>query len=187
MKCFQHCNLTLSSTSTDLKDILVADTSSPELNEVVNEQGDSKEVETIGQTKEDITPTCPSRSFDTAPDSTADPVVDPTGDTTADPAVDTTVDPTVDTNDDTTVDTTADTTVNTTVEPSSSDEYSMSRCFAQSLRTLVEGGVQCRLSEEISHISDDPMLVVGRCLPHIMPHVLLNKREVSFFHVCEIG
>ncbi|KAL5259044.1 hypothetical protein ACHWQZ_G009497 [Mnemiopsis leidyi] len=56
-------------------------------------------------------------------------------------------------------------------------EFSVSISFAQSLKVLVEGAVQCRLSEEISHISDDPILVMGRCLPHIMPHVLLNKRE----------
>ncbi|XP_063680881.1 RAB11-binding protein RELCH-like isoform X3 [Bolinopsis microptera] len=56
-------------------------------------------------------------------------------------------------------------------------EYSVSHFFANSLKVLVEGAGQCRLSEEISHISDDPILVMGRCLPHIMPHVLLNKRE----------
>ena len=52
--------------------------------------------------------------------------------------------------------------------------------FVACLKSIVEGSVQCRLSQEISHISDDPILVMGRCLPHIMPHVLLSKREVRY-------
>ena len=63
-------------------------------------------------------------------------------------------------------------------------EQSVSVAFAKCVRMLVEGQLAGRLSGEVALIMDEPLLLMGRCLPHIVPHVLLNKREVITSYFC---
>ena len=57
----------------------------------------------------------------------------------------------------------------------------VSKDLAYCAKVLISGSVDSRLGDELSHINDDPILVMGRTLPHILPHVLLNKREVGVY------
>ena len=57
----------------------------------------------------------------------------------------------------------------------------MSVAFRQELLNIVHLKIDSRIGLEIAKLSDskqDIVELVGRCLPHIVPNVILAKREV---------
>ncbi|KAH0617982.1 hypothetical protein JD844_016820 [Phrynosoma platyrhinos] len=57
----------------------------------------------------------------------------------------------------------------------------LSPAFHQALLSFCQMSAESRLGSEVSRIADSEksvMLMLGRCLPHIVPNVLLAKREV---------
>uniref|UniRef100_A0A8C4Z084 RAB11 binding and LisH domain, coiled-coil and HEAT repeat containing n=1 Tax=Gadus morhua TaxID=8049 RepID=A0A8C4Z084_GADMO len=64
--------------------------------------------------------------------------------------------------------------------PSSSTNRKLSPAFQQALLSFCRMSSDSRLGAEVSRIADSEesvMLMLGRCLPHIVPNVLLAKRE----------
>uniref|UniRef100_A0A4W5PL45 RAB11 binding and LisH domain, coiled-coil and HEAT repeat containing n=1 Tax=Hucho hucho TaxID=62062 RepID=A0A4W5PL45_9TELE len=58
--------------------------------------------------------------------------------------------------------------------------YVLSPAFQQALLSFCKMSADSRLGAEVSRIADNEesvMLMLGRCLPHIVPNVLLAKRE----------
>ncbi|XP_066481812.1 RAB11-binding protein RELCH isoform X2 [Tiliqua scincoides] len=59
-------------------------------------------------------------------------------------------------------------------------ERKLSPAFHQALLSFCQMSAESRLGSEVSRIADSEksvMLMLGRCLPHIVPNVLLAKRE----------
>ncbi|KAF6722844.1 LisH domain and HEAT repeat-containing KIAA1468-like protein [Oryzias melastigma] len=64
--------------------------------------------------------------------------------------------------------------------PAQSSEQKLSPAFQQALLSFCRMCSDSRLGAEVSRIADSEesvMLMLGRCLPHIVPNVLLAKRE----------
>ncbi|KAM9416859.1 RAB11-binding protein RELCH homolog isoform 14-T14 [Salvelinus alpinus] len=58
----------------------------------------------------------------------------------------------------------------------------LSPAFQQALLSFCKMSADSRLGAEVSRIADNEesvMLMLGRCLPHIVPNVLLAKREIN--------
>ncbi|XP_029446345.1 RAB11-binding protein RELCH isoform X1 [Rhinatrema bivittatum] len=63
----------------------------------------------------------------------------------------------------------------------------LSPAFHQALLAFCRMSADSRLGSEVSRIADSEkgvMLMLGRCLPHIVPNVLLAKRERMVLHLC---
>nr|XP_033790886.1 RAB11-binding protein RELCH isoform X3 [Geotrypetes seraphini] len=63
----------------------------------------------------------------------------------------------------------------------------LSPAFHQALLAFCRMSADSRLGSEVSRIADSEkgvMLMLGRCLPHIVPNVLLAKREKMVLHLC---
>ncbi|XP_043575542.1 RAB11-binding protein RELCH homolog isoform X2 [Chiloscyllium plagiosum] len=64
----------------------------------------------------------------------------------------------------------------------------LSPAFHQALMSFCRMATDSRLGAEVSRIADSEqcvMLMLGRCLPHIVPNVLLAKREKMVIHLCQ--
>ncbi|KAJ8272746.1 hypothetical protein GJAV_G00092960 [Gymnothorax javanicus] len=64
----------------------------------------------------------------------------------------------------------------------------LSPAFVQALLSFCRMSADSRLGSEVSRIAeseDGVMLMLGRCLPHIVPNVLLAKRERMVTHLCQ--
>ncbi|KAG8571922.1 hypothetical protein GDO81_011829 [Engystomops pustulosus] len=64
----------------------------------------------------------------------------------------------------------------------------LSPAFHQALLSFCRMSADSRLGSEVSRIADSEngvMLMLGRCLPHIVPNVLLAKREKMVMHLCQ--
>uniref|UniRef100_A0A8C2B9I4 LisH domain and HEAT repeat-containing protein KIAA1468 n=1 Tax=Cyprinus carpio TaxID=7962 RepID=A0A8C2B9I4_CYPCA len=64
----------------------------------------------------------------------------------------------------------------------------LSPAFHQALLSFCRMSTDSRLGSEVSRIADSEqsvMLMLGRCLPHIVPNVLLAKRERMVVHLCQ--
>ncbi|XP_043364356.1 RAB11-binding protein RELCH isoform X5 [Dermochelys coriacea] len=64
----------------------------------------------------------------------------------------------------------------------------LSPAFHQALLSFCRMSAESRLGSEVSRIADSEksvMLMLGRCLPHIVPNVLLAKRERMVSHLCQ--
>ncbi|XP_073719833.1 LOW QUALITY PROTEIN: RAB11-binding protein RELCH homolog [Misgurnus anguillicaudatus] len=64
----------------------------------------------------------------------------------------------------------------------------LSPAFHQALLSFCRMSADSRLGSEVSRIADSEqsvMLMLGRCLPHIVPNVLLAKRERMVVHLCK--
>ncbi|KAM9200226.1 RAB11-binding protein RELCH-like [Mergus octosetaceus] len=64
----------------------------------------------------------------------------------------------------------------------------LSPAFHQALLSFCRMSADSRLGSEVSRIADSEksvMLMLGRCLPHIVPNVLLAKREKMVLHLCQ--
>ncbi|XP_055006838.1 RAB11-binding protein RELCH homolog isoform X1 [Boleophthalmus pectinirostris] len=64
----------------------------------------------------------------------------------------------------------------------------LSPAFQQALLSFCRMCSDSRLGAEVSRIADSEqsvMLMLGRCLPHIVPNVLLAKRERMVAHLCQ--
>ncbi|XP_008305677.1 RAB11-binding protein RELCH homolog isoform X4 [Cynoglossus semilaevis] len=64
----------------------------------------------------------------------------------------------------------------------------LSPVFQQTLLSFCRMCPDSRLGAEVSRIADSEesvMLMLGRCLPHIVPNVLLAKRERMVTHLCQ--
>ncbi|KAG7455425.1 hypothetical protein MATL_G00256690 [Megalops atlanticus] len=64
----------------------------------------------------------------------------------------------------------------------------LSPAFLQALLSFCRMSADSRLGSEVSRIADSEeslMLMLGRCLPHIVPNVLLAKRERMVTHLCQ--
>eukprot|EP00062_Callorhinchus_milii_P010680 gi/632955942/ref/XP_007893713.1/ PREDICTED: lisH domain and HEAT repeat-containing protein KIAA1468 homolog [Callorhinchus milii] len=64
----------------------------------------------------------------------------------------------------------------------------LSPAFHQALLSFCRMAADSRLGSEVSRIADSEksvMLMLGRCLPHIVPNVLLAKRERMVVHLCQ--
>ncbi|XP_025277898.3 RAB11-binding protein RELCH isoform X6 [Canis lupus baileyi] len=64
----------------------------------------------------------------------------------------------------------------------------LSPAFHQALLSFCRMSADSRLGSEVSRIADSEksvMLMLGRCLPHIVPNVLLAKRERMVLHLCQ--
>ncbi|GAA6095691.1 RAB11-binding protein RELCH homolog isoform X1 [Tachysurus ichikawai] len=64
----------------------------------------------------------------------------------------------------------------------------LSPAFHQALLSFCQMSADSRLGSEVSRIADSEqsvMLMLGRCLPHIVPNVLLAKRERMVVHLCQ--
>ncbi|XP_041736117.1 RAB11-binding protein RELCH homolog isoform X2 [Coregonus clupeaformis] len=64
----------------------------------------------------------------------------------------------------------------------------LSPAFQQALLSFCKMSADSRLGAEVSRIADNEesvMLMLGRCLPHIVPNVLLAKRERMVAHLCQ--
>ncbi|XP_058500830.1 RAB11-binding protein RELCH homolog isoform X5 [Solea solea] len=64
----------------------------------------------------------------------------------------------------------------------------LSPVFQQALLSFCRMCSDSRLGAEVSRIADSEesvMLMLGRCLPHIVPNVLLAKRERMVAHLCQ--
>uniref|UniRef100_A0A8C4KRN0 LisH domain and HEAT repeat-containing protein KIAA1468 n=1 Tax=Dromaius novaehollandiae TaxID=8790 RepID=A0A8C4KRN0_DRONO len=64
----------------------------------------------------------------------------------------------------------------------------LSGAFHQALLSFCRMSADSRLGSEVSRIADSEksvMLMLGRCLPHIVPNVLLAKRERMVLHLCQ--
>ncbi|XP_028972243.1 RAB11-binding protein RELCH homolog isoform X3 [Esox lucius] len=64
----------------------------------------------------------------------------------------------------------------------------LSPAFQQALLSFCKMSADSRLGAEVSRIADSEesvMLMLGRCLPHIVPNVLLAKRERMVAHLCQ--
>uniref|UniRef100_A0A4W4GFD7 LisH domain-containing protein n=1 Tax=Electrophorus electricus TaxID=8005 RepID=A0A4W4GFD7_ELEEL len=64
----------------------------------------------------------------------------------------------------------------------------LSPAFHQALLSFCHTSADSRLGSEVSCIADSEesvMLMLGRCLPHIVPNVLLAKREKMTVHLCQ--
>ncbi|KAJ8336724.1 hypothetical protein SKAU_G00379440 [Synaphobranchus kaupii] len=64
----------------------------------------------------------------------------------------------------------------------------LSPAFLQALLSFCRMSADSRLGSEVSRIADNEesvMLMLGRCLPHIVPNVLLAKRERMVTHLCQ--
>uniref|UniRef100_UPI00398F2259 RAB11-binding protein RELCH homolog isoform X2 n=1 Tax=Pristiophorus japonicus TaxID=55135 RepID=UPI00398F2259 len=64
----------------------------------------------------------------------------------------------------------------------------LSPAFHQALLSFCRMATDSRLGAEVSRIADSEqcvMLMLGRCLPHIVPNVLLAKRERMVVHLCQ--
>ncbi|XP_008978166.2 RAB11-binding protein RELCH isoform X5 [Callithrix jacchus] len=64
----------------------------------------------------------------------------------------------------------------------------LSPAFHQALLSFCRMSADSRLGYEVSRIADSEksvMLMLGRCLPHIVPNVLLAKRERMVLHLCQ--
>ncbi|XP_016127192.1 lisH domain and HEAT repeat-containing protein KIAA1468 homolog isoform X3 [Sinocyclocheilus grahami] len=64
----------------------------------------------------------------------------------------------------------------------------LSPVFHQALLSFCRMSADSRLGSEVSRIADSEqsvMLMLGRCLPHIVPNVLLAKRERMVVHLCQ--
>uniref|UniRef100_A0A8C2ZWK1 RAB11 binding and LisH domain, coiled-coil and HEAT repeat containing n=1 Tax=Cyclopterus lumpus TaxID=8103 RepID=A0A8C2ZWK1_CYCLU len=64
----------------------------------------------------------------------------------------------------------------------------LSPAFQQALLSFCRMCSDSRLGAEVSRIADSEesvMLMLGRCLPHIVPNVLLAKRERMVTHLCQ--
>ncbi|XP_035286904.1 RAB11-binding protein RELCH homolog isoform X1 [Anguilla anguilla] len=64
----------------------------------------------------------------------------------------------------------------------------LSPAFLQALLSFCRMSADSRLGAEVSRIADSEesvMLMLGRCLPHIVPNVLLAKRERMVTHLCQ--
>ncbi|XP_020851370.1 RAB11-binding protein RELCH isoform X2 [Phascolarctos cinereus] len=64
----------------------------------------------------------------------------------------------------------------------------LSPAFHQALLSFCRMSADSRLGSEVSRIADSEksvMLMLGRCLPHIVPNVLLAKRERMVIHLCQ--
>ncbi|XP_031440200.1 RAB11-binding protein RELCH homolog isoform X3 [Clupea harengus] len=64
----------------------------------------------------------------------------------------------------------------------------LSPAFQQALLSFCRMSADSRLGSEVSRIADSEesvMLMLGRCLPHIVPNVLLAKRERMVAHLCQ--
>ncbi|XP_078543885.1 RAB11-binding protein RELCH isoform X2 [Lissotriton helveticus] len=64
----------------------------------------------------------------------------------------------------------------------------LSPAFHQALLSFCQMSADSRLGSEVSRIADSEqgvMLMLGRCLPHIVPNVLLAKRERMVSHLCQ--
>uniref|UniRef100_A0A8C5PSV8 LisH domain and HEAT repeat-containing protein KIAA1468 n=1 Tax=Leptobrachium leishanense TaxID=445787 RepID=A0A8C5PSV8_9ANUR len=64
----------------------------------------------------------------------------------------------------------------------------LSPAFLQALLSFCRMSADSRLGSEVSRISDSEngvLLMLGRCLPHIVPNVLLAKRERLIVHLCQ--
>ncbi|XP_057179225.1 RAB11-binding protein RELCH homolog isoform X4 [Triplophysa rosa] len=60
--------------------------------------------------------------------------------------------------------------------------------FHQALLSFCRMSADSRLGSEVSRIADGEqsvLLMLGRCLPHIVPNVLLAKRERMIAHLCQ--
>ena len=60
--------------------------------------------------------------------------------------------------------------------------HQMSVTFRQELLNIFHLKTDSRIGLEVSKLTDpnlDPVQLLGRCLPHIVPNVILAKREVS--------
>ncbi|XP_038652467.1 RAB11-binding protein RELCH homolog isoform X5 [Scyliorhinus canicula] len=78
----------------------------------------------------------------------------------------------------------------TTREPVQFDKpnRTLSPAFHQALLSFCRMATDSRLGAEVSRIADSEqcvMLMLGRCLPHIVPNVLLAKREKMVVHLCQ--
>ncbi|XP_048449010.1 RAB11-binding protein RELCH-like [Rhincodon typus] len=66
----------------------------------------------------------------------------------------------------------------------------LSPAFHQALLSFCRMATDSRLGAEVSRIADSEqcvMLMLGRCLPHIVPNVLLAKREKMVIHLCQVS
>ena len=66
-------------------------------------------------------------------------------------------------------------------ESDSVHQYQMSVLFRQELLNTLHLKIASRIGLEIAKLSDsstDILQLLGRCLPHIVPNVILAKREV---------
>ncbi|KAM6977484.1 RAB11-binding protein RELCH homolog isoform 6-T6 [Aplochiton taeniatus] len=64
----------------------------------------------------------------------------------------------------------------------------LSPAFQQALLSFCKMSSDSRLGAEVSRIADSEesvTLMLGRCLPHIVPNVLLAKRERMVAHLCQ--
>uniref|UniRef100_A0A3Q3NKV6 RAB11 binding and LisH domain, coiled-coil and HEAT repeat containing n=1 Tax=Mastacembelus armatus TaxID=205130 RepID=A0A3Q3NKV6_9TELE len=64
----------------------------------------------------------------------------------------------------------------------------LSPAFQQALLSFCRMCSDSRLGAEVSRLADSEesvMLMLGRCLPHIVPNVLLAKRERMVAHLCQ--
>uniref|UniRef100_A0A3B3S7K5 RAB11 binding and LisH domain, coiled-coil and HEAT repeat containing n=1 Tax=Paramormyrops kingsleyae TaxID=1676925 RepID=A0A3B3S7K5_9TELE len=64
----------------------------------------------------------------------------------------------------------------------------LSPAFLQALLSFCQLSTDSRLGSEVSRIADSEeslLLMLGRCLPHIVPNVLLAKRERMVVHLCQ--
>ncbi|KAM4606721.1 RAB11-binding protein RELCH homolog isoform 5-T5 [Polymixia lowei] len=64
----------------------------------------------------------------------------------------------------------------------------LSPAFQEALLSFCRMSSDSRLGAEVSRIADSEesvMLMLGRCLPHIVPNVLLAKRERMVAHLCQ--
>ncbi|XP_041422189.1 RAB11-binding protein RELCH homolog isoform X2 [Xenopus laevis] len=64
----------------------------------------------------------------------------------------------------------------------------LSPAFQQALLSFCRMSADSRLGSEVSRIADSEngvMKMLGRCLPHIVPNVLLAKRERMVVHLCQ--
>ncbi|XP_067107974.1 RAB11-binding protein RELCH homolog isoform X2 [Osmerus mordax] len=64
----------------------------------------------------------------------------------------------------------------------------LSPAFQQALLSFCRMSSDSRLGAEVSRIADKEesvVLMLGRCLPHIVPNVLLAKRERMVVHLCQ--
>ncbi|XP_040022650.2 RAB11-binding protein RELCH homolog isoform X3 [Gasterosteus aculeatus] len=64
----------------------------------------------------------------------------------------------------------------------------LSPAFQQALLSFCRTCSDSRLGAEVSRIADSEesvLLMLGRCLPHIVPNVLLAKRERMVAHLCQ--
>ncbi|XP_041103218.1 RAB11-binding protein RELCH homolog isoform X2 [Polyodon spathula] len=64
----------------------------------------------------------------------------------------------------------------------------LSPAFHQALLSFCQMSADSRLGSEVSRIADSEesvTLMLGRCLPHIVPNVLLAKRERMVVHLCQ--